>query len=232
MLSVLALQDQKKASSISARYKKASTHAERQQIISVLEEKMVELQVQSEEREIRQELAVSLEKVKQSFAEIGNKKFEVLDRPLMYEWNTWRAMVLINDVKAIQGNFVTDPDGNPVTTAGGGKPDILVEYASFWLTVEVTLSSGLRQFESEGEPVSRHLGDLQRLTVERGDERPVFCLFIAESVVETVFGHFLTLARYKNQRALGALKIVLCAARCLRIWWKDRSNTRVLMNKY
>ena len=175
---------------------------------------------------------MSLEKVKQSFAEIGNKKFEVLDRPLMYEWNTWRAMVLINDVKAIQGNFVTDPDGNPVTTAGGGKPDILVEYASFWLTVEVTLSSGLRQFESEGEPVSRHLGDLQRLTVERGDERPVFCLFIAESVVETVFGHFLTLARYKNQRALGALKIVLCAARCLRIWWKDRSNTRVLMNKY
>ena len=208
MLSVFALQDQKQASSISSRYKKASTHAERQQIISALEERMVELQVQSEEREIRQELAVSLEKVKQSFAEIDNKKFEVLDRPLMYEWNTWRAMVLINDVKAIQGNFVTDPDGNPVTTAGGGKPDILVEYASFWLTVEVTLSSGLRQFESEGEPVSRHLGDLQRLTVERGDERPVFCMFIAESVVETVFGHFLTLARCKNQRALGSLKIV------------------------
>ena len=208
MLKSLALQDRKQAELISFKYENARTNASRLGIISTLEEKMVELQVQSEERTIRKELSVSLDKVKKAFAEIGNRKFEVLDRPLMYEWNTWRAMVLINDVKAIQGNFVTDPDGNPVTTAGGGKPDILIEYESFWLTVEVTLSSGLRQYESEGEPVSRHLGDLQKQAVERGDKRPVYCLFIAETLVDTLFGHFLTLARFENQRARGPLKIV------------------------
>lgn len=208
MLKALALQDRSQADTISTKYEKARTKAERVSIISTLEEKMVELQVQSEEKTIRGELSVSLDKVKRTFAEIGNRNSEVIDRPLMYEWNTWRAMVLINDVKAIQGNFVTDPDGNPVTTAGGGKPDILVEYESFWLTVEVTLSSGLRQYESEGEPVSRHLGDLQKQVFERGDKRPVFCLFVAESLVETLFGHFLTLARFQNQRARGALKIV------------------------
>lgn len=208
MLEALELEDPKRANAISAKYEKAKTKAQRVSIISALEEKMVELQVRSEEKTIRRELSVSLDNVKKTFAEISNKNSELVDRPLMYEWNTWRAMVLINDVKAIQGNFVTDPDGNPVTTAGGGKPDILVEYESFWLTVEVTLSSGLRQYESEGEPVSRHLGDLQKQAVERGDTRPVFCLFIAESLVETLFGHFLTLARYQNQRARGRLKII------------------------
>ena len=49
---------------------------------------------------------------------------------------------------------------------------------------------------------------MQKLAVERGDKRPVYCLFIAESLVETVFGHFLTQARFKNQWAHGPLKIV------------------------
>jgi hypothetical protein len=47
--------------------------------------------------------------------------------------------------------------------------------ATFGLTVEVTLQSGgQRQYETEGEPVTRHLAKFKSET-----EKPAYCLFIA-----------------------------------------------------
>jgi hypothetical protein len=208
MLEKLSAYDSKNADELSRNYKRASSKLEKLQAVGQMEQQLGLFQVKNEAKTIRQDFSASLANIKATYQEIAARQSEILDKPLMYEWNTWRAMILINDAVNVQGNFVTDPDGNPVTTAGGGKPDIMVEYASFWLNVEVTLSSGQRQYEMEGEPISRHLGDLQKERADNGDTRPVFGLFVAETIPETVIGHLITLARYKNQRAKGPIRII------------------------
>jgi hypothetical protein len=45
----------------------------------------------------------------------------------------------------------------PMSTAQGNMADIVCDYGDFGLTVEVTMQSGQRQYETEGEPVTRHL---------------------------------------------------------------------------
>lgn len=208
MMGQLATYDPTKANELSRNYRRATSNIEKLQVIGQMESLLGRIQIMNEARTIRADFTASLANIKTTYQEIASRQSEILDKPLMYEWNTWRAMVLINDAVNVQGHFVTDPDGNPVTTAGGGKPDILVEYSTFWLTVEVTLSSGRRQFEMEGEPISRHLGDLQKERVEGGDDRPVFGIFVAETVLDTVIGHLITLARYNNQRARGSIRII------------------------
>ena len=208
MVTQLATYDPEAASNISQNYQRSTSNLEKLQVIGQMELQLGRIQIRNEARTIREDFSTSLNDIKSTYQKIVARQSEVLDRPLMYEWNTWRAMVLINDAVNVQGHFVTDPDGNPVTTAGGGKPDILVEYASFWLNVEVTLSSGLRQYEMEGEPISRHLGDLQKERIESGDARPVFGIFVAETIPDTVVGHLITLARFNNQRARGPIRII------------------------
>lgn len=208
MIDQMAVYEPAIANALATNYQGATSKLEKLQVIGKLEKQLGYIQIKNEAKAIRDDFSTSLINIKATYQEIVSRQSEILDRPLMYEWNTWRAMVLINDAQNVQGHFVTDADGNPVTTAGGGKPDILVEYLSFWLTVEVTLSSGRRQFEMEGEPISRHLGDLQKGCVEGGDTRPVFGIFVAETVLDTVIGHLITLARYNNQRARGAIRII------------------------
>jgi hypothetical protein len=123
-----------------------------------LEKKITEIQVKNEAKRIRVDFDSSLGDIKQIFNDIASRDKDIVDRPLMYEWNTWRSMVLINDALNVQGNYHADADGNPVSTASGNMPDILCEYDSFWLGVEVTLQSGVKQYETEGEPIFRHIG--------------------------------------------------------------------------
>lgn len=78
------------------------------------------------------------------------------DAPLMLEYNTWRAMTMLDGGK-IKGNFKFDDMGQPLSTASGNMPDIECDYDDFVLSVEVTMQQGQRQYESEGEPVARHL---------------------------------------------------------------------------
>jgi hypothetical protein len=44
-----------------------------------------------------------------------------------------------------------------MSTAQGNMADIVCDYEDFGLTVEVTMQGGQRQYETEGEPVTRHL---------------------------------------------------------------------------
>ena len=110
---------------------------------------------------------------------------ELFDAPLMMEWNTWRAMTMIDGGK-IKGNFNIDNVGFPLSTAQGNMPDIECDYGDFILSVEVTLQSGKRQYESEGEPVARHYGQLKK---KMGKE--TFCLFIAPTINNAALAHFL-----------------------------------------
>lgn len=115
------------------------------------------------------------------------KSNALYDTPLMLEWNTWRAMTMLDggDIKA---NLKLDDKGQPMSTAQGNMADIVCDYGEFGLTVEVTMQSGQRQYEMEGEPVSRHLAKLKK---ETGQD--AYCLFIAPRINESCIAHFYAL---------------------------------------
>lgn len=109
---------------------------------------------------------------------------EYYDAPLMFEYNTWRAMTML-DGGNIKGNFNFDDAGHPLSTAAGNMPDIECDYEDFSLSVEVTMQAGQRQYESEGEPVARHYGQLKKRT-----GKDTYCLFIAPSINAATLAHF------------------------------------------
>lgn len=115
------------------------------------------------------------------------KKNELYDSPLMLEWNTWRAMTML-DGGTVKANLKFDDFGKPLSVASGNLADIVCDYGDFLLSVEVTMASGQRQYETEGEPVGRHLGKLKK---ESG--KPCYCLFIAPTINEASIAHFFVL---------------------------------------
>ena len=122
---------------------------------------------------------------------------DVYDAPLFLEWNTWRAMTML-DGGTIKGNFKIDDSGRPTSTAQGNMPDIECDYDTFALSVEVTLQRGQRQYESEGEPVTRHYAQLQKAT-----KKTTYCLFIAPSINRATWAHFFGLNQIRNIAAYG-----------------------------
>ncbi len=123
--------------------------------------------------------------IQKTFEQIVNN--ELYDKPLMLEWNTWRAMTMI-DGGEIKANLNFDDYGNPLSTAAGNMADIICDYGDYFVCVEVTMSTGQRQYEMEGEPVTRHLGKLKTATGKH-----CYCLFVAPSINEACISHFYTL---------------------------------------
>ncbi|MDR1023194.1 MAG: AlwI family type II restriction endonuclease [Prevotellaceae bacterium] len=72
-----------------------------------------------------------------------------------------------------------------MNTAQGNMADIVCDYGDFGLTVEVTMQAGPRQYETEGEPVARHLSKFKKET-----NKPAYCLFIAPEINEACIAHF------------------------------------------
>lgn len=109
------------------------------------------------------------------------------DVPLMLEWNTWRAMTML-DGGDIHANLKFDDNGQPMNNAAGNAADIVCDYGDFSLTVEVTMQSGQRQYEMEGEPVSRHLA-----MFKKAQGKDAYCFFIAPKINDSCIAHFYTL---------------------------------------
>jgi hypothetical protein len=130
-------------------------------------------------------------------------KREVIDRPLMMEWNTWRAFVMLDDGE-IEGSFNVDATGMPLSTAPGNIADITCRYESFDMTVEVTLSSGQRQAFMETEPVPRHLGKL----ANENEEKETYCIFVAQNLHEATLTSFYSLRRMSLDLYGGEAKII------------------------
>lgn len=120
--------------------------------------------------------------IQQVFRQIVNK--ELYDAPLMLEWNTWRAMTMLDggDIKA---NLNFDDFGKPLSTAQGNMADIVCDYGDFKVIVEVTMASGQKQYEMESEPVSRHLGKMKT-----GNDKPCYCLFVSPTINDACIAHF------------------------------------------
>ena len=120
----------------------------------------------------------------------------------MLEYNTWRAMTML-DGGNIKGNFKFDDVGQPLSTASGNMPDIECDYEDFVLSVEVTMQQGQRQYESEGEPVARHFGQMKKRT---GKE--AYGLFIAPTINKACLAHFFALNKIGISYYGGKTKII------------------------
>lgn len=125
------------------------------------------------------------DEIQDTFRQI--EKNELYDAPLMLEWNTWRAMTML-DGGEIKANLNFDDFGKPLSTAQGNIPDIICDYGDYMLSVEVTMTSGQKQYEMESEPVSRHLGKMKKTF-----GKPCYCLFVAPTINEACIAHFYAL---------------------------------------
>ena len=141
------------------------------------------------------------------YSEIMDTYNEILtdgyyDAPLMLEYNTWRAMTMLNGGN-IKGNFKFDDSGQPLSTALGNMPDIECDYDDFVLSVEVTMQRGQRQYESESESVARHFGQMKKRT-----GKDTYCLFIAPSINKASLAHFFALNKIGIAYYGGKTKII------------------------
>jgi hypothetical protein len=126
----------------------------------------------------------------------------IVEPPLFLEWNTWRAFTMLDDGE-INGNFRIDDEGMPLYAAAGNMADIECHYRDFKVAVEVTMSSGQKQYEMEGEPVARHFGNLKRET-----DQDVYCIFIAPTLSPAAVAHFYGLHQISIAHYGGKAKII------------------------
>ena len=125
--------------------------------------------------------------IQQSFDSLKSK--DCFDPSLQFEWNTWRAMTML-DGGNIKANLKFDDSGKPLSTAQGNMADIVCDYGTFNVIVEVTMASGQKQYEMEGEPVMRHLGKLRKET-----NKETYCFFIAPTINQNCVIYFYNLYR-------------------------------------
>lgn len=155
--------------------------------IPELKEKLDELLLLKKENIIQAQIETI--KTYKEYDDIQNtfmliEKNDVYDTSLLLEWNVWRGMTMLDGGK-IQANLKFDDFGKPMSTAQGNMADIVCDYDTFGLTVEVTMASGQKQYEMEGEPVSRHLAKFKK---EIGKD--AYCLFVAPAINEACIAHF------------------------------------------
>ena len=136
------------------------------------------------------------------FEDLSDKQSEILDKPLQYEYNFFRAFSFIGDAENIIPSLNFDEDVNPLNTTSNA-PDLIIEYKTFVLVVEVTLSTGQRQYESEGAPVFRHVGKCQKEY-----DKPVFGLFVADKLDVNMPVEFLSRAMVHTSIYNGRVRIL------------------------
>ncbi|NDP23114.1 MAG: AlwI family type II restriction endonuclease [Paludibacter sp.] len=154
-----------------------------------------------EERKQELKNIQELPQIIEVFEQIRNR--EVPDASLFLEWNVWRALVMLNYAKRIDGNFMMDIDGMPLNYAPGNQPDIESEFEDFGIITEVTMSCGNTQYNMEGESVPRHFGKARS---SLGKE--MYCLFIAPKISEGALAHYFNLNRMNTKLYGGKTKII------------------------
>ena len=107
---------------------------------------------------------------------------EDIDDPASYlEWAVWRAFLaidhIVNPLKETR-KFPIDQDIRPLNHAPANVPDMIFEFESFILVVEVTLTTSGRQEAMEGEPVRRHVANIAL----KFPQKQVYALFLAPKI--------------------------------------------------
>ena len=116
------------------------------------------------------------------------------EAPAYLEWAVWRAFLAINQIltpPSESRGFRVDRAFLPVGHAPGGRPDLVFEFDSFVLVVEVTLLNSGRQEAEEGYSVRRHVFQIAKEHAHQ-TQLPVYGLFIAPVI------DLNTVATFKN----------------------------------
>jgi len=207
LIDFIFLSDKKNAVRLEVEYNNSANKVARLAVLNSLENRAMVIHRLAESEKIRENLAMSYPEIKKVYEEISTLRNSMIDKPLMFEWNTWRLLNLVPDSLSIVGNFLSDADGNPLRTASGGMADIVCEFKDFWLIVEVTLQSGMKQYETEGEPITRHLGNHIKDIQKENDLRPVFGLFVAEKINRELLFYLNAIAWRPSQHYGGKIQI-------------------------
>ncbi|MGI6427050.1 MAG: AlwI family type II restriction endonuclease [Natronincolaceae bacterium] len=164
--------------------------------------RMEEYMITAQEEEEVKDIIETFERIKQK---------DVVDPPLFLEWNTWRAFVSMDDCEKPIPNFNLDDDLKPFSTAAGNQADMEIIYDDTFVVLgEVTLSGGARQYDMEGEPVTRHVGRYQKAEVDRESNREVYCLFVAPKINPATRDYFYVhLKHFNNPEFGGFLNMVI-----------------------
>ena len=95
-----------------------------------------------------------------------------------------------NDTLSNLAEGVTEFIGELAETLikGGNEADIVCDYGDFCVNIEVTLQTGQKQYDNEGEPVARHIG---KQIATSG--KPTYCFFIAPKITPATYAHFYVL---------------------------------------
>jgi hypothetical protein len=132
---------------------------------------------------------LSVENITATFKQIFNWEVEDPQRYLI--WNVWRAIVSLGGCTSAWISARLEDLDWWEKWAEGSEADIVVEYGrDFVLLVEVTLLSGIRQYEAECEPITRHIGEYQLKERTRTKPRTVYGLFIAPTINPTTHNYF------------------------------------------
>ena len=99
---------------------------------------------------------------------------------LWLEVNTWKSLLAIRGEKEVKRNFNIEEDLTPKSFAPGigNTPDMELYTDNYIILPEVSLMTGVRQWEHEGSSVIDHVLKF----IKENEDRTVFGLFISSSI--------------------------------------------------
>ncbi|WP_027729131.1 AlwI family type II restriction endonuclease [Treponema sp. C6A8] len=99
---------------------------------------------------------------------------------LWLEVNTWKSLIAIRGKKSVKRNFNIEEDLTPKSFAPGigNTPDMELYTDEYIILPEVSLMTGIRQWEHEGSSVIDHVFRF----IKEHDDKNVFGLFISSSI--------------------------------------------------
>lgn len=151
---------------------------------------------------------LSVENIATTFKQIFN--WEVEDPQRYFVWNIWRAIASLGGCTSAWISARLEDLDWWEKWAEGSEADIVVEYGrDFVLLVEVTLLSGIRQYEAECEPVTRHIGEYQLKEKRSPYPRQVYGLFIAPTINPTTHNYFYVHLKHLSAPHLGGYVAVI-----------------------
>ena len=135
----------------------------------------------SKTNEVRQEIL-------NKFIDINKGKAE--DASLWLECNTWRSLVSINGNHLVKRNFKVEEDLSPKAFAPGigNTPDMELYSTDYILIPEVSLMTGVKQWEHEGSSVIEHVLKF----INNNENKDVYGIFICSQLnIRTLWQFFI-----------------------------------------
>lgn len=159
-------------------------------------EKTLSSNSESEIKKLENQIVVSLTKLNEEnfineIAYTKEARSEILERfelilkdddmsALWLEVNTWKSLLAIHGEKKVKRNFNIEEDLTPKSFAPGigNTPDMELSSENYIILPEVSLMTGIRQWEHEGSSVIDHVLKF----INDNDDKIVLGLFISSSI--------------------------------------------------